>query len=73
MIRLTRLNGAPLHLNIDLILCIESSPDTVLTLVTGEKLLVREPAALVVRRFHSRRRKLLRSTALTYRPQEVSA
>ena len=42
MIELTRLNGHPLAVNCDLIRYVESSPDTVLTLVTGEKLLVRE-------------------------------
>lgn len=42
MIQLTRLNNQPLMVNSDLIKFIERSPDTVLTLVTGEKLIVRE-------------------------------
>ena len=45
MIQLTRLNGQPLAVNCDLIRFAESSPDTVLTMVTGEKLLVRESVA----------------------------
>lgn len=42
MIRLTRLNGQPMAVNSDLIKFIENAPDTVLTLVNGEKVLVRE-------------------------------
>ena len=45
MIELTRLNGHKLAINCDLIRFAESSPDTVLTMVTGEKLLVRESLA----------------------------
>jgi flagellar protein FlbD len=43
MIELTRLNGSPLAINCDLIKYAESAPDTVLTLITGEKLVVLEP------------------------------
>ena len=42
MIQLTRLNGSPLVVNSDLIKYAESSPDTVLTLQNGEKILVLE-------------------------------
>ena len=42
MIELTRLNGNPMVLNSDLIKTAEASPDTMLTLITGEKLIVRE-------------------------------
>ncbi|HEY0264304.1 MAG TPA: flagellar FlbD family protein [Granulicella sp.] len=42
MIELTRLNGNTLLINSDLIKYAEASPDTVLTLVTGEKLVVLE-------------------------------
>ncbi len=49
MIELTRLNGHPITVNCDLIRFAESSPDTVLTLVTGEKLLVRETCAELAR------------------------
>lgn len=42
MIRLTRLNGIPLYLNSDLIEHIDSTPDTVVTLTSGPKFLVRE-------------------------------
>lgn len=42
MIELTRLNGHRILINCDLIRYAESNPDTVITLVTGEKLIVRE-------------------------------
>jgi flagellar protein FlbD len=42
MIDLTRLNGTRLIVNCDLIKFAEASPDTTLSLVTGEKLIVRE-------------------------------
>lgn len=42
MIELTRLNGRPMVLNSDLIKTAEASPDTMLTLINGEKLIVRE-------------------------------
>ena len=40
MVDLTRLNGSRLLLNCDLIKYAEATPDTTLTLVTGEKLIV---------------------------------
>ena len=48
MIQLTRLNNQPLVVNSDLIKFIENAPDTVLTLVTGEKIVVREPSQEVL-------------------------
>ncbi len=42
MIELTRLNNNPIAINVDLIQWIEPVPDTTITLVTGEKLVVRE-------------------------------
>lgn len=59
MIELTRLNGHPLIVNSDLIKYIESSPDTTLTLVTGEKIVVREPSAEVTARVSAHRAGLL--------------
>ena len=42
MIKLTRLNGHKLYINCDLFKYAEASPDTMLTLVTGEKIVVLE-------------------------------
>ncbi len=50
MILLSRLNGIPFYLNAELIQAIEATPDTVITLTSHEKLVVKEPADLVVNR-----------------------
>ncbi len=49
MIRLTRFNGKEFILNCDLIKYIEATPDTVITLTVGEKLMVREDVDAVIR------------------------
>ena len=59
MIELTRLNGRPIVLNCDLIKTAEASPDTMLTLINGEKLIVREEIADVVDRVLAYRARLL--------------
>lgn len=56
MIRVTRLNSSPLILNSDLIEHIESTPDTVITLTTGQSVRVRESADEVVARIVEFRR-----------------
>ncbi len=48
MIHVTRLNGAEFVLNAELIREVEATPDTIITLITGEKLMVREPVDEVV-------------------------
>jgi flagellar protein FlbD len=63
MIELTRLNGRPIVLNSDLIKIAEASPDTMLTLVNGEKLIVRENREEVVERVLAYRARLLASVA----------
>jgi uncharacterized protein YlzI (FlbEa/FlbD family) len=77
MIRLTRLNNRPLVVNSDLIKFIENAPDTVITLVTGEKIVVRETAEEVERQIVDYRRRLLApqvavppSEGLLAQPQE---
>lgn len=42
MINLSRLNGEKFMINIDLIELVEETPDTIITLTTGRKILVRE-------------------------------
>jgi flagellar protein FlbD len=59
MIELTRLNGRPMVLNSDLIKTAEASPDTMLTLINGEKLIVRETIGEVEERVLAYRAKLL--------------
>lgn len=59
MIRLTRLNRAPMVLNSDLIEHIDVTPDTVITLTNGQILRVRESSDEVVERIVEFRRRLL--------------
>lgn len=42
MITLTRLNGERFTLNIDMIEIMEETPDTIITLTNGKKVVVRE-------------------------------
>ena len=48
MISLTRLNGKHFVVNAELIRYIESTPDTMITLINGDHLIVREPLDSVV-------------------------
>ena len=50
VIRLTRMNETSIVVNVDLIKFVEETPDTILTLRDGEKVLVRESAEDVVER-----------------------
>ncbi len=63
MIWLTRLNNRPLVVNSDLIKFIENAPDTVITLVSGEKIVVLETAEEVINRIVDYRRRLRQSLA----------
>jgi flagellar protein FlbD len=59
MIQVTRLNRIPLVLNSDLIEYIEITPDTVITLTNGHKMVVSESASEVVERVMAFRRSIL--------------
>ena len=50
MIHVTRLNHTPVVLNSDLIQEIETTPDTVITLTTGQKIMVLESTEEIVER-----------------------
>lgn len=56
MIEVTRLNGDDMVVNGELIETIEATPDTMLSLTTGKKVLVREPVMVVVQRVLAYRR-----------------
>lgn len=58
MIRLTRINQVPVVLNSDLIEQVEVTPDTVITLTTGHKLVVLEPADEVIEKVVEFRRRI---------------
>jgi flagellar protein FlbD len=59
MIRLTRLSQAPVVLNAELIQLVESTPDTVVTLTNGQKVMVLESSDEVVSRVVEYRRQVL--------------
>jgi uncharacterized protein YlzI (FlbEa/FlbD family) len=70
MIQLTRLNGIPIVLNSDLIKTAEASPDTMLTLINGEKIIVREPCEEVTERVLDYRARLLSVVARRLPPYD---
>jgi flagellar protein FlbD len=59
MILLTRLNNRPLVVNSDMIKFIENTPDTVITLVSGEKIVVLETVAEVMEEIVNFRRRIV--------------
>jgi flagellar protein FlbD len=71
MIRLTRLNHSLLTINCDLIKFVEQSPDTVITLVDGEKVLVLETADDILDRMVQFRRSLLQGIVTVGFPAPV--
>ena len=56
MIPVTRLDGTPMIVNTDQIAWIEYIPDTVISLMNGEKLIVRETPEVIVERVREFRR-----------------
>jgi flagellar protein FlbD len=66
MIRLTRLNNQALTVNSDLIKFVEQSPDTLITLVTGEKIVVRETVEEVLTRLVEFRRSVLQGLSFAW-------
>lgn len=64
MIQLTRLNNKPLMVNSDMIKFVEQAPDTLVTLITGEKIVVLEPAETVLARIIEFRRAVLEGLSL---------
>jgi uncharacterized protein YlzI (FlbEa/FlbD family) len=66
MIQLTRLNNKPLMVNSDLIKFVEQAPDTLVTLISGEKIVVLEKANDVLTRIITFRRSVLEGLSLTW-------
>jgi flagellar protein FlbD len=66
MIPLTRLNGLPLVINSDLIKIIENAPDTVISLVNGEKIVVRETSEQILERIVQFRRRVFEGLPLNF-------
>lgn len=62
MIEITKLNGTRILINPDLIEIIESTPDTVISLTTGRKIIVKESRQEVNNLVKSYRKEISAST-----------
>jgi len=59
MIFLTRFDGTEVVVNSDLIVTVEKIPDTVVTLTTGDRIMVKEPIEEVVARAAAYRHRVM--------------
>ena len=71
MITLTRLSGSVFALNSDLIERVDSTPDTVITLVDGTKYVVTEPLLAVVTAIREYRGAVIAESARMAGPADV--
>jgi len=71
VIEVTRLKGGQMALNAELVEMVESTPDTVVSLTTGRKVLVQEPVDEVMRRIIAYRRSLRMITPFCKSWEEV--
>lgn len=62
MITVTRLDGSELVVNADLIATIEKTPDSVLTLVTGARYVLRESVDDIVEKVVAYRQRVVQAT-----------
>lgn len=59
MVKLGRINGAEVTVNAEMIETVEATPDTIVTLSTGKKLMVVESVEVVIEKVMAYRRSLL--------------
>jgi flagellar protein FlbD len=62
MIQVTRLDHSQLTVNPDLIIFMEETPDTIITLSNGEKIMVLERVSEIIRRVIQFRRNIFNSS-----------
>ncbi len=67
MIRLTRINHKPLIVNSDLIEHVEVTPDTVISMTTGQKFVVLDSADDIIRKVIDFRRSISDPAGLSFR------
>jgi len=60
MVSITRLSDQPLVINCDLIECMESTPDTTITMTTGRKILAKESIDDIINQIISYKRETYR-------------
>ena len=61
MVKLTKINGQEFFMNADLMEFIESTPDTIISLTTGKKIIVKETAEEVINKVIEYKSKALRN------------
>jgi len=69
MIQLTRLNGIGFWISADQIEFLESTPDTVITLLSGKKVIVKEGPAEIVKRVIEFKRQIMISPEILVEKQ----
>ena len=62
MIQVTRLDHSSLIVNPDLIISMEETPDTIITLSNGDKIMVQERVSEIIRRVIQFRRSIFNSS-----------
>ncbi len=75
MIRVTRINDQELVINADLIEFVEAIPDTIISLTTGKKIIVRESTSDIIERVAAFKRKsaVALSWSTAHKPADRSA
>jgi len=71
MIHLTKLNNQPMVLNSELVEFIENKPDTVITLITGNKVVVLETTEEVIDRIVEYRRRVMAGICTALPPKST--
>jgi flagellar protein FlbD len=59
MVKVTKINGAPLVINAELVETIEFTPDTIVTLTTGKKVILKDSVDDLIQRIVEYRRTVL--------------
>ena len=72
MIFLTRLAGSEVVINTDLIVTVERTPDTVISLTTGDRIMVKESVEEVVERAAAFRHRVLQGPGVRADARDVA-
>ncbi|MCL2062794.1 MAG: flagellar FlbD family protein [Candidatus Cloacimonetes bacterium] len=67
MVKLTKINGQEFFINSDLMEFIESTPDTIISLTTGKKVIVKETAEVVIEKIIEYKGKALRNWEILHK------
>src|SRR3954468_22189777 len=73
MISVTRLGGTEVVINTDLIVTVEKTPDTVITLTTGDRIMVKESVEEVIERAVGFRHRVLQGPGVRADARDIAA